>query len=267
MRRGLFSHAMRRAGVALLVGVLVTPLVAWLLPSLLSSNPPRGWLFDENKHIEESEELRLWAASTPAFMIRRWSHTAGVGGHWNGISWTGDVHQGQLRFDSLIPHDRESWGLLGRARDLITHNGFGGDLLSANPPGISGAELAQGWPFLALREWRIEDRSGAVSRSVSLPAPAMFGDPFEVIYGPYTGLPIIPIWRGYLLDAVFYGLVWTVLFSTLRHGRRYRRVLGGNCPLCRYDLQHDFSTGCPECGWRKSTESAAATVGAADKPG
>lgn len=258
---------MRRAGVALLVGVIATPLVAWLLPSLLSITPPRGWYFSENQGIEEDDDLALWAASTRTHMVRQWSHSFDERSPWGGFLLDGSVSWVQFNLDSLMPHDRETWGLLGRTRALITDNRFDGESLIANPPGMSGIELAIGWPFLALSQWQHEDQSGKVSRSVSLPTPAMFQSRFEGMYGQLTGLPVIPIWRGYLLDAVFYGLVWTVLLSALRHGRRYRRVLRGNCPLCRYDLRHDFSTGCPECGWRKSIESAPTKHGATDAPG
>ncbi len=34
-----------------------------------------------------------------------------------------------------------------------------------------------------------------------------------------------------------------------RRGDRMRR---GRCPSCAYDLQHDFRTGCPECGWDRT---------------
>ncbi len=33
--------------------------------------------------------------------------------------------------------------------------------------------------------------------------------------------------------------------------RRLRRQQAGLCPLCGYDLQHDFRTGCSECGWER----------------
>jgi hypothetical protein len=33
--------------------------------------------------------------------------------------------------------------------------------------------------------------------------------------------------------------------------RRARRQHAGLCPLCSYDLKHDFGNGCSECGWEK----------------
>ncbi len=33
---------------------------------------------------------------------------------------------------------------------------------------------------------------------------------------------------------------------------RVRRRRAGLCPLCAYDLQHDFSSGCSECGWERA---------------
>jgi len=32
--------------------------------------------------------------------------------------------------------------------------------------------------------------------------------------------------------------------------RLYRQRLG-HCPYCNYDLQYEFGTGCPECGWQR----------------
>ena len=33
--------------------------------------------------------------------------------------------------------------------------------------------------------------------------------------------------------------------------RRRRRMRRGRCPACNYDLRHDLSDGCPECGWHR----------------
>ena len=33
---------------------------------------------------------------------------------------------------------------------------------------------------------------------------------------------------------------------------RARRRQAGLCPLCAYDLKHDFSNGCSECGWKRA---------------
>ena len=33
--------------------------------------------------------------------------------------------------------------------------------------------------------------------------------------------------------------------------RRLHRQQLGHCPYCNYDLQYEFETGCPECGWQR----------------
>jgi len=45
-------------------------------------------------------------------------------------------------------------------------------------------------------------------------------------------------------------VVMLLLFNELNPKRRRRdRMRAGHCPNCAYDLQHDFRTGCSECGW------------------
>ena len=33
------------------------------------------------------------------------------------------------------------------------------------------------------------------------------------------------------------------------------RFAPGHCQTCGYDLRHNYSTGCPECGWRREAVS------------
>ena len=52
---------------------------------------------------------------------------------------------------------------------------------------------------------------------------------------------------------VMAGIVVFLLFRKLSPARcRARRRQAGLCPLCAYDLKHDFSTGCSECGWERA---------------
>ncbi len=51
----------------------------------------------------------------------------------------------------------------------------------------------------------------------------------------------VPLWIPLLL-------VGTATILAFRHDRRFAP---GHCQTCGYDLRGEFSTGCPECGWRR----------------
>lgn len=66
-------------------------------------------------------------------------------------------------------------------------------------------------------------------------------------------LPIQPIWYGFALNAVIYGLVWAAILlappAVIRFAcerRRRNRIARALCPTCRYPGGH-LNT-CPECG-------------------
>jgi len=84
-------------------------------------------------------------------------------------------------------------------------------------------------------------------------------------------LPFRPIWPGFLIDTLFYGVIWLVLFfgvGAVRRGVRRRR---GRCVMCGYDLRGQrqesphpqplshgergaSGAGCPECGWGRAAD-------------
>ncbi len=105
-----------------------------------------------------------------------------------------------------------------------------------------------GWPFRAL--WGAEvsptGRPGTAKSFGTIPVPTP--NPWIV--------PIRPIWLGLLADTAIYALVIGLavqLALAIRHQRRRRR---GHCPACAYDLGHNLPSGCPECGWNRSTTPA-----------
>ena len=64
-----------------------------------------------------------------------------------------------------------------------------------------------------------------------------------------TGLPLIPIWSGFAINAVFYAGLLCGLFAipfALGGLRRRRRVKRGLCPKCAYPAGE--SAVCTECG-------------------
>ena len=61
--------------------------------------------------------------------------------------------------------------------------------------------------------------------------------------------PIHPIWRGFVINTIFYGaLLWLLTLGPLS-ARRMIRHQCGRCIKCGYDLRGNSEGGCPECGW------------------
>ena len=105
------------------------------------------------------------------------------------------------------------------------------------------------------------------------------------------GLPLRPIWPGFVIDTVFYAAIWFGVFFGFTSGKRFLRAKRGRCPRCGYDLRGQkveqvsdlrgslrlsesqgsparragetghgsesratrsrATTGCPECGWNR----------------
>jgi hypothetical protein len=69
-----------------------------------------------------------------------------------------------------------------------------------------------------------------------------------------------PIWTGLLADTVIFAAIVAAARWLLIYPRRFlvesARLRRGECMLCGYDLQYNFSPGCPECGWRRAPAPA-----------
>ncbi len=61
-------------------------------------------------------------------------------------------------------------------------------------------------------------------------------------------LPTRIIWSGLLGNSALFAAVLSMPF-VLRWLHRRRR---GHCIVCGYDLQRNYTAGCPECGWRRN---------------
>jgi len=133
---------------------------------------------------------------------------------------------------------------------------------------------ARGWPMLSL--WgpipstRIA-QANAVQVPGGVPVSGKFLTSSLVVRklgangtaGPVPGEPpllLYPVWRGFLFNSGFYGVVLLGLFWALTAPRRFVREVGrmrrGCCIACGYDLGFDFAPGCPECGWRRNDARA-----------
>ena len=91
-------------------------------------------------------------------------------------------------------------------------------------------------------------RGGFIDR---IEAAQFAGKPAIWSHTQHLWFPYRPIWSGFLINTVFYTLIVIALAWLLRQIRHARRMHKGLCPHCAYQLEYDFTTGCPECGWRR----------------
>ena len=61
-------------------------------------------------------------------------------------------------------------------------------------------------------------------------------------------LPYLPVWRGLMVNTVFYGAMFWLMFASWPIGRRIIRSRRGLCLWCGYDLHGTEHDRCPECG-------------------
>jgi len=158
------------------------------------------------------------------------------------------------RNEELIPHVRQRWGSLEfHPENLPERYRRTGDEFGT-VYGSHGYEIAYGWPRLSMMR-RASSHAGA-------PVPESSGwrvGTRQHRRGPARPivLPTTPIWSGVASNTVFFGAAALTLMVAVRILGDWSRYRRGRCPHCRYDLCHDFSTGCPECGWRRSDSAAA----------
>ena len=60
-------------------------------------------------------------------------------------------------------------------------------------------------------------------------------------------MPLLPILPGFLINTLFYAVIWFALIFGWRAHMRVIRRWRGHCPMCKYDLRGDLKRGCPEC--------------------
>jgi hypothetical protein len=114
---------------------------------------------------------------------------------------------------------------------------------------------ARGWPMLAMWSERPASLSAAATPLVGMSiSPKILPRAAPGALPPV--LPTHPIWDGLLFDSIFFGLILAGLYWILVKPRRLvlelLRMRRGCCIACGYELDFDFRSGCPECGWRRS---------------
>lgn len=117
-----------------------------------------------------------------------------------------------------------------------------------------GFESATGFPALSFWHELHPPRDSAYSftttGAIHLSSPPIWENQPRGV----RAIPYRPIWPGLIFNTIFYALLAFIIHRLYRIIREHRRFTKGRCPKCKYDLNADFTPGCPECGWRRNTK-------------
>jgi len=116
-----------------------------------------------------------------------------------------------------------------------------------NDPGLR--LIAGGWPFRSAISALIVDpetEQWHPRGGISVPSNSPYAHVPNNLVVPYR-----PLWIGTVLNSILYSAPVFFLWMVVVGGRRLRRFERGHCPRCNFDLRHDLTAGCPECGWRR----------------
>lgn len=75
-------------------------------------------------------------------------------------------------------------------------------------------------------------------------------------HATYIWMPYYPIWSGLVINTTIYAALLWIAVYLLRSIKHDRRLHHGTCPYCAYDMQFNYTGGCPECGWRRNATKA-----------
>jgi len=121
--------------------------------------------------------------------------------------------------------------------------------VSGSDPMDPEVVIAQGWPFAAVWHGRKLTGTMQVAAYGWVPLTSTSARQFDPPLKEY-GIPVLIIWQGLAGN----WLVWTsltfVLERSISLGRRCLRRFRGVCVECGYDLRHNQTMRCPECGTR-----------------
>lgn len=151
-----------------------------------------------------------------------------------------------------IPHGTERWGKLNFGENPALTEAELPPYAPGSGFGLIQQQIAAGWPRLAL--WSQRKFVGPASNRTETFDGAWLIEKGTGYRGKstYWWLPLLPIWRGLLIDTAFWGAVWFVLLwptgLVAAKAKRARRRAKGKCPWCKYDLRGIESERCPECG-------------------
>jgi hypothetical protein len=98
-----------------------------------------------------------------------------------------------------------------------------------------------GWPVRSMHGALLNSGTGTV-QSIGMTSVDMYH-------------PARPMWPGFLVDALFYAIVWLAIavlaVNSFRVASALMRTRVGWCPRCGYDLRGALEKACSECGWNR----------------
>lgn len=145
--------------------------------------------------------------------------------------------------DHPIENVKPTWGSMGVTTNLYR---------SLPGPPATAREFsmfdARGWPMRSLWCLRYLDVYDGTSTKQFRPR-GLIATPIlpDDDWGP-RGLPLYPIWHGFVVNMLFYAAFLWLLFTSQRSMRRFIRRKHGLCVTCGYDLRGADHKACPECG-------------------
>jgi hypothetical protein len=119
--------------------------------------------------------------------------------------------------------------------------------VATNARRFEWVEYIAGWPLRSATMYKAPDEE-QVFDALELPSwlNSLVGNSHDI------PVPTRPIWPGMIANTLIYGAAWAALFVTPGIARGRLRAWRGRCPRCGYDLRHQASPGCPECGWKRA---------------
>lgn len=126
-----------------------------------------------------------------------------------------------------------------------------GALVNAGPDEVMWKHVQSGWPcaacygweakWFSLEDFRLSDDGAGIIEMTMVRVDPRRSRTLDV--------PYLPIWRGVILNSVFFGACWWGLFASIGGARRALRRRRGRCVRCGYD-RTGLPQGavCPECG-------------------
>lgn len=206
-----WRHVPTRIVLLLMLGAIVNVALAWVCATTLEFAPWR------DTQPADSVQIDFWKRNAPPWVD-----------------------------DEPVQLFTRRWSAIGGNGEVIFEEPQGMD---SAPPSVE--HVVTGFPFASLAyEWWFDSSSvfdgpSAIRREERR---GVWEPRIQVREFKSFGLPLRPIWPGFLVDTLLSAAVIWTLYASFVVRRRRRRLKRGRCPTCNYDLRATTTGVCPECG-------------------